>query len=598
MSTEPRLYERLGAHVVPGGVRFAVWAPNAAAVSVIGECNDWKPGASPLTERDGFWSGVIANCKIGQLYKYHIRGKRAGYEVAKADPFAQRHEVAPGTASIIWEPQHAWTDAAWMARRAAVSATNAPVSIYEVHLGSWKRTDGRLPTYREIAPQLAAHATALGFTHVELMPLTEHPFYGSWGYETTGYFAATSRYGAPEDLMALVDTLHAAGLAVILDWVPAHFPTDEHGLGFFDGEPLYEHPDRRLGFHPDWHTAIFDFGRPEVRSFLLASALYWLDRFHIDGLRVDGVASMLYRDYGRKPGEWIPNAKGGNEYWEAVELLQGLNAAIAREQPATVTFAEESTAWPRVTGGGGLGFSYKWDMGWMHDTLAYLERDPIHRKYHHNELTMRGLYAWSERFVLPLSHDEVVHGKHALVAKFPGDRWQQHATLRLLFAYMFSLPGKKLLFMGDEFAQEHEWNHDAALDWAAADQATQLLVGELNRLYRSEAALHDQDAVPAGFRWIDADDAANSVLTYERISAGGERIVCALNFTPIVRHNYRVGVAAPGRYRELLNTDAQTFGGSGQGNLGGVDAAPVRAHGRELSLNLTVPPLGAVFLKL
>ncbi|MEP6862094.1 MAG: 1,4-alpha-glucan branching protein GlgB [Deltaproteobacteria bacterium] len=603
--THPRLYEKLGSHLDGDGVTFATWAPNAAAVSVIGDFNAWKPGASPLQlipSTGGVWRGRVAGVKKGALYKLYVTSKLRGYQVAKADPFARRSELAPGTASIVWETAYEWQDAAWLAQRAAHSSPTAPVSIYECHLGSWRRGDGgRMLTYREVAPLLVEHVGKLGFSHVELMPLTEHPFFGSWGYETTGYFAATSRYGTPEDLMALIDALHAANIAVILDWVPAHFPTDEHGLGFFDGTALFEHPDRRLGFHPEWHTAIFDFGRQEVRSFLLSSALFWLEQFHVDGLRVDGVASMLYRDYGRKAGEWIPNAHGGHEYFEAVELLQRLNTAIAREQPGTITVAEESTAWPHVTGEaqGGLGFSYKWDMGWMHDTLAYLSHEPIHRQYHHDQLTMRGMYAWSERFVLPLSHDEVVHGKGALIAKFPGDAWQRFATLRLLYAYMFSQPGKKLLFMGDEFAMDREWNHDAALPWELLQQPAhaqiQLLVGELNRMYRDTRALHELDCEPAGFRWIDPDDKVNSVLSYERLARDGSSVMCAVNFTPVPRHNYRVGVAKPGVWHELLNTDSATFGGSGQGNLGAAEAMPVRSHGRELSLAITVPPLGAVW---
>ena len=573
----------LGARVDAKGVEFGVWAPHADAVSVIGDFNAWKPGANPLVAKAGVWTGRVDGMRAGALYKFHITA--GDYQVAKADPFARRSELAPGTASIVWESAYAWRDATWMKSRR--TTLDAPMAIYEVHLGSWQREDDRMLSYREVAPRLVEHVTRLGFTHVELMPLTEHPFYGSWGYETTGYFAATSRYGTPDELKFLIDALHAAGVAVILDWVPAHFPTDEHGLIYFDGAPLFEHADRKLGFHPEWNTAIFDFGRPEVREFLIASALFWLGEFHLDGLRVDGVASMLYRDYGRKAGEWIPNAHGGNEYLEAVELLRMLNAAVAREHPDTFTVAEESTAWPHVTGAEGLGFTYKWDMGWMHDTLQYLERDPIHRKFHHNELTMRGLYAWSERFVLPLSHDEVVYGKHALVAKFPGDAWQQLATLRLLYAYMWSLPGKKLLFMGDELAARREWNHDAALDWPG-DPKIQLLVGELNRLYRTEPALH-VDCDPAGFRWIDADDAERSVLIYERRGRAGEVIVCALNFTPVVRSNYRVRAPSPGTWREILNTDAATFGGSGQGNLGSVEASD--------TMSITIPPLGAVWLQ-
>jgi 1,4-alpha-glucan branching enzyme len=605
----PRLHEHLGSHPQDGGTHFAAWAPNASAVSVIGDFNGWQPGANALEQLGdtGIWQGFVPNVGKGTLYKLHIRSKLRGYEVAKTDPFALRHEVAPGTASIVWTTDYTFHDAEWMVSRAARSSCTAPVSIYEVHLGSWMRVPeegNRSLTYREITPKLVEYVTKLGFTHVELMPLTEHPFYGSWGYETTGYFAATSRYGTPEDLMAMIDALHQAGVAVILDWVPAHFPTDEHGLVYFDGTALYEHPDRRLGFHPEWNTSIFDFGRQEVRSFLLSSALFWLERFHIDGLRVDGVASMLYRDYGRKQGEWIQNAKGGNEYFEAVELLQRLNDAIAREQPSAITIAEESTAWPKVTGAtseGGLGFSYKWDMGWMHDTLRYFSRDPLDRKHHHNELTFRGMYAWSERFVMPLSHDEVVYGKGSLLGKMPGDRWQKLASLRLLYTYLWSLPGKKLLFMGGELAQWNEWNHDTSLDWHLLNDAShrqiQLLVGELNHLYKTEPALHELDCEPAGFQWLVVDDAERSVLVYERIAKNDQRLVVALNFTPVPRFNYKVGVKQSGRWTEILNSDALELGGSGHGNLGGVEAAPVRVHDRPFSLTLTLPPLGAVFLR-
>ncbi|HEY0190860.1 MAG TPA: 1,4-alpha-glucan branching protein GlgB [Kofleriaceae bacterium] len=608
--THPKLYEKLGAHPTTDGTRFAVWAPNAEQVSVIGDFNGWQPDATPLRElpnTGGVWHGFVPGVATGALYKFHIRSKVQGYQVEKADPFAIRSEREPHTASIVWRPEHAWADADWMANRAGRSRLDAPISIYEVHLGSWMRVpeDGnRSLTYREIAPKLIEHVQKLGFTHLELMPLTEHPFYGSWGYETTGYFAATARYGTPDDLMAMIDQIHQAGIAVILDWVPAHFPNDQHGLAYFDGTALFEHADRRLGFHPEWNTQVFDFGRQEVRSFLLSSALYWLEQFHINGLRVDGVASMLYRDYSRKAGEWIPNSQGGNQYFEAVELLQRLNAAIAREQPATITMAEESTAWPHVTGTehDGLGFNYKWDMGWMHDTLAYLAHDPIHRKYHHHELMFRGVYAFTERFVLPLSHDEVVHGKGSLLHKMPGDRWRQFANLRLLYAYMFCQPGKKLLFMGSEFAQDREWNHDASLDWHLLDdpmrRQLQLLVGELNKLYREVPALHQRDCDPAGFQWLEADNGEMSVLVYERIAHDGQRVVCALNFTPMPRHNYRIGVTSRGLWRELINTDAGDFGGSGQGNFGGSEATPVGAHGREQSINVTLPPLGAVMFGL
>ncbi len=605
----PKLYEKLGSHPTAGGTYFATWAPHACAVSVIGDFNGWKPGTNPLAPigDTGVWQGVVPDVTKGALYKFHVRSSVRNYEVAKADPYALRHQVAPGTASVVWNTEYAWSDSAWMSARTERSVSSAPMSIYEVHLGSWMRVpeDGnRSLSYQEVTPKLVEYVTKLGFTHVELMPLTEHPFFGSWGYETTGYFAATSRYGTPEELMGLVDALHQAGIGVILDWVPAHFPSDEHGLVYFDGTALYEHPDGRLGFHPEWNTCVFDYGRQEVRSFLLSSALFWLEQFHVDGLRVDGVASMLYRDYARKDGEWIANDKGGNEYFEAVELLQRLNDAILREQPGTVTLAEESTSWPKVshpTSEGGLGFSYKWDMGWMHDTLRYFSRDPIHRRHHHNELTFRGMYAFTERFVMPLSHDEVVYGKGSMLGKMPGDRWQKFANLRLLYAYLWSLPGKKLLFMGGEFAQWNEWNHDSSLDWHLLEQAPhrqiQLLIGELNRLYRSEPALHELDAEPRGFQWITADDADQSVLVYERLAKDGQRVVCALNFTPVPRFNYRVGVSHAGLWSEILNTDGTEMGGSGQGNFGGLEATPVRAHGREFSLNLTLPPLGAVFMR-
>ena len=606
--THARLGDTLGAHVEGNGTRFAVWAPHATKVSVIGDFNAWRPGAHPLAKvgDTGVWQGLVHGVGHGAMYKYAIEGPR-GFRVAKADPYARRQEMPPGTASVVWNGRYVWGDQAWMARRGQASGRRVPMSIYEVHLGSWRRVPeegDRSLTYREAAPQLVEHATKLGFTHVELLPLAEHPFYGSWGYETTGYFAPTARYGDPEDLMALVDTLHRAGLGVILDWVPAHFPNDEHGLVYFDGAPLYEYADPRRGYHPEWNTCIFDYGRQEVRSFLLSSAVAWLERFHVDGLRVDGVATMLYRDYGRKPGEWVANARGGNENDEAVELLQRLNDAIHREHPGCFTIAEESTAWPKVTApteDGGLGFDFKWDMGWMHDTLQYFAREPIHRRYHHNDLTMRGLYMYAEAFVLPLSHDEVVHGKRSLLSKMPGDRWQQLANLRLLYAYMYSQPGKKLLFMGGELGQDREWNHDASLDWhllaEPGHRQIELLVGELDRLYRSEPALHELDCEPGGFHWLVVDDAEHGTMAYERIAKSGERVIIALNFTPVPRANYRVGVVAPGWWDEILNTDARELGGSGVGNLGTVEASPVRAHGRELSLSLTLPPLGAVFLR-
>lgn len=612
--THEGLHDKLGAHpgVVGGeeGTWFGVWAPNAGSVSVIGGWNGWTPGATPLASLgpSGVFQSFVPGVRRGDLYKLHVAPRAGGPPADKADPFGFRHEVPPGTASVVWDLEHAWRDAAWMSRRAEKSKKSAPLSIYEVHLGSFFRPSddpSRLPAYTEIAPRLADHARRVGFTHVELMPVTEHPFYGSWGYETTGYFAATSRYGTPQDLMALIDVLHAADLGVLLDWVPAHFPTDAHGLSAFDGTALFEHQDPRQGFHPEWHTAIFNYGRHEVRSFLLSSAMMWLRRFHADGLRVDGVSSMLYLDYGRREGEWIPNERGGRENLHAIEFLQRLNTAVKRQVPDAITVAEESTAWPRVTGpieSGGLGFDYKWDLGWMHDTLRYLGREAAHREHHHAELTFRGLYAFAESYILPLSHDEVVHGKGSLLAKMPGDVWQKLANLRLLFAWMYSQPGKKLLFMGSEIAEDAEWSHDRPVDWhlrdAPAHRQIELLVGELNRVYRQEPSLHQLDADPAGFHWLDADDAVRSVLVYERIARDPEdRTLVALNFLPEPQRNRRVGVLRPGTWEEILNTDSASFGGAGHGNWGGVEASPVPWHGRPFSLSLTVPPLGAVFLR-
>ena len=526
----PRLYEKLGALPAPGGTRFAVWAPNADAVSVIGDWNNWRSDADPMHRLGdtGVWQAIVPNVGHGALYKFEIR--RGDRRVAKADPYARKSESAPATASIVWHGTHAWGDQAWMEARRHAAPRRAPMSIYEVHAGSWRRhveEGGRPLSYRELTPALVEYVQKLGFTHVELLPLSEHPFYGSWGYETTGYFAVTSRYGEPEDLMALIDALHQAGIGVIVDWVPAHFPNDEHGLAYFDGGPLYEYADPRRGYHPEWNTQIFDYGRQEVRSFLLSSAMAWIERFHVDGLRVDGVATMLYRDYGRQGGDWVANDAGGNQNWEAVDLLQRLNAALHREHPDVITIAEESTAWPKVTRPGwegGLGFDFKWDMGWMHDTLSYMKRDPIHRAHHHDELTMRGLYLYAEAYVLPLSHDEVVHLKASLLGKMPGDRWQQLANLRLLYAYMWAQPGKKLLFMGGELAQPGEWNHERSLDWHLLDDPAhrqiQLLVGELNRLYRTEPALHQLDCEEGGFHWLIVDDRTNSILVFERIKIG------------------------------------------------------------------------------
>jgi 1,4-alpha-glucan branching enzyme len=609
--THTRLYEKLGAHPATyegeDGVCFAVWAPNAVEVSVIGDWNYWSGIADPLAPRgtSGIWEGFVPSARAGQHYKYRIRSRDRDYSVDKADPFGLRFEAPPRTASIVHAPGERFEDAAWMASRRERMSLSAPMSIYEVHLGSFRRADGdRRLTYRELAAELVPYVREMGFTHVELMPVMEHPFYGSWGYQVTGYFAPTARYGTPEDFAALVDALHQNDIGVILDWVPAHFPTDEHALAYFDGTHLFEHADPRKGFHPDWQSAIFNYGRNEVRSFLLSSAHFWLDRFHADGLRVDGVASMLYLDYSRKEGEWIPNVHGGRENLDAISFLKEMNEGVYRDYPDVQTIAEESTAFggvSRPTFTGGLGFGLKWDMGWMHDTLRYLKRDPVHRRHHQNELTFRALYAFTENFVLPLSHDEVVHGKGSLLGQMAGDDWQKFANLRLLFAYMFTQPGKKLLFMGDEIAQWREWSHDQSVDWHLLDfpmhRGVQALVRALNRLYREEPALHRLDCEPSGFAWLDADNAAESVLVYERRAERGHPIIAALNFTPVPRHFYRVGVDRGGFYEELLNTDAMEYGGSGQGNFGRVEAHPVPWHGRRFSLAITLPPLGAVVFR-
>jgi len=609
-----RAYEKLGAHLVQcgeeRGVYFAVWAPNARSVSVIGHFNGWTPDRHPLQPRgsSGIWEGFVPGLGAGTLYKYHVRSQYHGYQVQKADPYGFYHETPPRTASIVWSLDYEWGDQEWMAARRARNAFDAPISIYEVHLGSWMRVPeegDRWLTYRELAPRLAEHVGRLGFTHVEFLPVMEHPFYGSWGYQLTGYFAPTSRYGTPQDFMYLIDYLHQRGIGVILDWVPSHFPTDEHGLIYFDGTHLYEHADPRKGFHPDWHSAIFNYGRNEVRTFLLSSAMFWLDRYHADGLRVDAVASMLYLDYSRRPGEWIPNQYGGRENLEAIAFLRRLNEEVYRHFPDVQIIAEESTAWPMVsrpTYVGGLGFGLKWDMGWMHDTLSYLSHDPIYRKYHHGQLTFRMLYAFNENFVLPLSHDEVVHGKGSLLAKMPGDDWQKFANLRLLYGYQYTQPGKKLLFMGAEIGQWREWDHEHSLDWhLLADERHMGLyrwLADLNRLLREEPALHELDFTAAGFEWIDANDAENSVLTYlRRAKTPGHDLLVACNFTPVPRQNYQVGVPDGGVWRELVNSDAREYGGSGWGNLGGVEAVPIPWHGRPYALQLTLPPLAIVVLK-
>ncbi|HWP17921.1 MAG TPA: 1,4-alpha-glucan branching protein GlgB [Burkholderiaceae bacterium] len=604
--THARLYEKLGCHWGPGGTRFAVWAPNAESVSVVGDWNGWSSAAHPLQPRwdgSGIWEGEVPGVERGQAYKFRIVSRHAGYTVDKADPFAFHAEVPPATASRVWTLDYEWHDGRWMAERGRRNALDAPIAIYELHAGSWRRSDGRFLNYRELAHQVAPYAKAMGFTHVELLPVTEHPFYGSWGYQTTGYFAPTARYGTPQDLMYFVDHLHREGIGVILDWVPSHFPTDEHGLQYFDGTHLFEHADPRQGFHPDWNSSIFNYGRNEVRSFLISSALYWLDKYHIDGLRVDAVASMLYLDYGRKHGEWVPNVHGGKENLEAIEFLRKLNEAVYRDFPDTMTIAEESTAWPMVsrpTYLGGLGFGMKWNMGWMHDTLAYLREDPIHRRYHHGRLTFSLVYAFNENFVLPLSHDEVVHGKGSLLNKMPGDRWRQFANLRALYGYMWTHPGKKLLFMGGEFAQMREWAHEGELDWHLAElpehRGVQRLVQQLNRLYAQQPALHQTDFAHEGFQWVETNDAERSVIAFLRRArdpaAAPVLVVC--NLTPEPRTNYVLGVPEPGHWREVLNTDARDYGGSGWGNLGGVEAVPLASHGQPHSLSLTLPPLATL----
>ncbi|HJW68943.1 MAG TPA: 1,4-alpha-glucan branching protein GlgB [Candidatus Binatia bacterium] len=608
--THVRLWEKLGAHSVEGGAYFAVWAPNAERVSVIGDFNDWDPSRHPLRSRDrtGVWEGVVAGITRGTRYKYRVASRYGGYRIDKADPFGLLHEAPPQTASRLWSLEYVWGDGAWMAERAARDVHEKPVSVYEMHLGSWRRSPEtpNLPLgYRDLAEPLAAYARDTGFTDVELLPLMEHPFYGSWGYQITGYFAPTARYGTPQDLMFLVDTLHRHGIGVILDWVPSHFPTDAHGLGFFDGTHLFEHGDPRQGFHPDWQSFIFNYGRNEVRSFLLSNALFWLEQYHADGLRVDAVASMLYLDYSRREGEWIPNRYGGRENLDAIDFLRRFNERVYEHQPGVQTTAEESTSWPAVsrpTYLGGLGFGFKWDMGWMHDTLDYMAREPVHRKFHHTALTFRGLYATSENFVLPLSHDEVVHGKGSLINKMSGDRWQRFANLRLLLGYMWTLSGKKLLFMGGELAQWREWNHDTSLDWHLLDEpehaGVQRWVRDLNAAYRGEPALHELDCQADGFAWIDCSDAVQSTLLYlRRGRAAGDVVVVACNFTPVPRHGFRVGVPNAGWWHELLNSDAAPYGGSGQGNFGGVSSDAVAWHGHAQSLVVTLPPLGIVVLK-
>jgi 1,4-alpha-glucan branching enzyme len=609
-----KLYEKLGAHVIEqNGVRgtlFAVWAPNAERVAVIGDFNGWNRQASPLSLRgdgSGIWEGFLPRIGHGEHYKYYIL-TRQGWEFEKADPLAFHSEVPPKSASIVWDIGHQWNDAAWMKKRREFNAHNKPMSVYEVHLGSWMRSPedgGRSLTYREMADKLVGYVKKMGYTHVEFMPVMAHPFQGSWGYQLTGFFAPASFFGSPQDLMFLIDMFHQNDIGVILDWVPSHFPNDGHGLYEFDGTHLYEHEDMRKGFHPDWKSSIFNYGRVEVRSFLIGSALFWLEKYHADGLRVDGVASMLYLDYSREEGEWIPNMYGGRENLEAIDFIKRLNEVLYGAHPDIQMIAEESTAWTKVSKpvfDGGLGFGFKWNMGWMHDTLEYFSKDPVYRKYQHNQLTFGLLYAFTENFMMSLSHDEVVHGKGSLLRKMPGDDWQKFANLRLLFGYMFGQPGKKLHFMGGEFGQWDEWNYQTSLDWHLLQwephQGVQRWMQDLNRTYKNEPALYQQDASYHGFEWIDCGDWQGSVLTFLRKGYDqDDTILVCCNFTPVLREGFRVGVPRPGYWQEILNSDSAAYWGGNKGNYGGVHSDPVHWNGRDHSINMTLPPLGVVFLK-
>jgi 1,4-alpha-glucan branching enzyme len=606
-----RIYEKLGAHIINDkerqGVYYAVWAPNAKYVAVVGNFNGWNRQSHPMNARwdgSGIWEVFIPGMWQGEYYKYFIESHN-GYCVEKADPYAIHAETPPARASVTWVSDFKWTDKKWIKTRSQGSQFDKPISVYEMHIGSWRRKeDNEFLTYSELAEQLPAYCQYMGFTHVEFMPVMEHPFYGSWGYQLTGYYATSSRYGTPQDFMQLINNLHNAGIAVILDWVPSHFPTDEHGLGYFDGTHLYEHEDPRKGFHPDWQSYIYNYSRPEVRCFLISNALYWLDKYHIDGLRVDAVASMLYLDYSRKHGEWIPNEFGGRENLEAIHFIREFNEAVHQHYPDTLTIAEESTAWPGVThpiDAGGLGFDLKWMMGWMNDTLQYFEKDPIYRKYEQHKLTFNIVYAFTEKFLLPLSHDEVVYGKNSLINKMPGDEWQQFANLRLLYAYMYGQPGAKMIFMGGEFAQRHEWRHDYSLDWhenhGALNQGIQKILADLNRLYSTENALNKNNYSPEGFEWIDFNDSSNSVLCWIRKdTANEENLLFVANFTPMPHENYRIGVPKMGYYSEVFNTDSAEYGGSNILNTD-LETAPIPKHGRTHSLSLLLPPLAIIVLK-
>jgi 1,4-alpha-glucan branching enzyme len=592
------------------GVRFAVWAPNAKRVAVVGDFNSWDSRRHSMRVRSpaGIWELFVPRLEAGERYKFDIVGPDGHRVPLKADPLARQAELSPATASIVAASDRLrWRDEAWMVSRAARHEVRAPISIYEVHLGSWFPPQEAIneEAWDEAIVRLIPYVAKMGFTHVELLPVSEHPFGGSWGYQPIGLFAPTSRYGTPAGFARFVDAMHGAGIGVILDWVPAHFPNDAHGLVCFDGTALYEHLDPREGFHRDWNTLIYNFGRSEVQGFLIASAVFWLETFHIDGLRVDAVASMLYRDYSRRPGEWIPNAFGGRENLEAISFIRNLNAVVAERCPGAMMIAEESTAWPGVThpvSEGGLGFSYKWNMGWMHDTLLYMEREPVHRHYHHDDITFGLLYAFSERFILPLSHDEVVHGKHSLIGKMPNDRWQRFANLRAYFGFMWAHPGKKLLFMGGELAQEHEWFHDGPIEWHRLDErehaGIQRLICDLNRLYAGEPALHRYDTEARGFRWVIGDDVANSVFAFLRLAEDSvSPILAVCNMTPVVRHDYRIGVPRAGRWDEIFNSDSHLYAGSNQGNGSAVETEFIPAHGEQQSVCLVLPPLAVLLLK-
>lgn len=610
-----KLHDKLGAHIVTHqgekGTYFAVWAPNARFVSVIGNFNHWKDGANRLNPRwdeSGIWEGFIAGVGKGEIYKYAILSNSGEY-LEKADPFAFYAEVAPKTASVVWAPEHKWNDKVWLNDRKKSIGQSKPYSVYEMHFGSWRRKveeDNRSLSYREMAIELASYIKETGFTHVEFLPVMEHPFFGSWGYQLTGYFAPSSRYGEPEEFMALVDALHQEDIGVILDWVPSHFPGDAHGLYKFDGTHLFEHADPRKGFHPDWSSYIYNYGRAEVRSFLISNAVFWLEYYHIDGLRVDAVASMLYLDYSRKQGEWIPNEFGGRENLEAISFLKEFNEVVYGNFPDVITIAEESTAWPgvsRPTYLGGLGFGQKWMMGWMHDTLDYFQKDPIHRKYHQNEISFSIIYAFTENFMLPLSHDEVVHGKGSLIGRMPGDEWQRFANLRLMYGYMFTHPGTKLLFMGGEFGQTAEWKHDSSLDWHLLNydlhRGVKETIKDLNALYKSELALYQYPFDDRGFEWVDYSDRENSVMIYMRKSDRKEdNLLVICNFTPAVREHYRIGVPTRGTWKEVFNSDDRKYGGSGVTLSGLLATSPVKYHGRDYSFTITLPPLGCLVLKL